>query len=262
MILSHLSIADLQNLRAAGLGSVSIASRKRLHVVMKRRVKSVQALWRIWRRSREERYKFSPVQFTSTITKLNIAPDVDGVPESICEMKKLRTLDISRSPRSATLNVTPPLTTLPKSLTQLQGLLELRMSQHSFEYIPACVLQLKMLRRIEVEYNPNLKEIPAEIGDELIHLRFMSIRWCGKVKKLPESLLRRLEVNVRTGRRHRVPLLVTEDQGYFDESYLADTITRDKYPELARYREGGALTGGGLGLGIDHEIFLMDNNLI
>ena len=242
MILSHLSLADLQNLREAGLGSISIDSRTRLHHVMRTRVQNVKPLWQRWRRPEDERRKFNPVDFTSTVNKLSVVPDSDGIPAGISEMKALRTLEILPAQRNAPRNISSSLKTLPHSLGQLEGLLDLKMNRYAFEKLPECVLKLKMLRRLEIDSNLELRELPHDIGDRLVQLRFLSIRWCRKIKTLPESLLRRLEANIPSRKKTRSPpLRVTKE--HITETYLKETITKDKYPELAEYVESGALTG-------------------
>lgn len=247
MVLAKLSIADLANVRLSGLGATSIASRERLRSHMRRRCAAVRPLWKIWSKgtpkyqTKAERRACMPVEFTSRISRLCVSPDVGGVPSSISEMHALRFLDISRTHHSAFLGLPPPLTKLPSALGSCLGLLELRMSHHSFERIPDCVLRLRNLRRFELEYNAHLKELPDDIGTRLSKLTFINIRGCRKIKKLPTSLLDRLELAVSGRQRHRVPILVTGR--FLGHDYLEKTLTIARYPQLAKYFGDGALTG-------------------
>lgn len=247
MILDRLSIGDLENVRLAGLGATSVAARERLRAHMRRRCQAVRPLWKIWSKgtpkyqTKSLRSECRPVEFTSDVSRLCVAPDADGVPDSICEMRALRSLDISRTHHSAFLGLPPPLTALPLALARCQGLLELRMSHHNFEVIPACVLRLRNLRRFELEYNTQLKALPEDIGIRLPKLTFLNIRGCRKIKALPHSLLERLEQAISGRQRHKIPLLVTAR--HFGEGYLSKTIAADRFPKLAEYLETGSLTG-------------------
>lgn len=250
MILKHLSIADLHNVRQAGLGAASIASRQRLRDMMTRRCRDVYPLWKIWDKgtpkyqTKPDRDGCKPTEFTSLVQKLAVSPDKDGLPASICEMRALRFLDVSRPQSVVFMSNPPPLTTLPASLATCQGLLELRMSHHHFESIPECVLNLRNLRRFEIELNVHLKSLPEDIGVRLENLTFLNMRECCKVKALPASLLSRLEAGISVRPRHRIPLLLTSR--CFDGDYLKDTIVPEKYPRLAAYLRSGSLTGPNL----------------
>lgn len=245
IILSHLSIADLANVREAGLGAVSIASRQRMHNHMRRRCANLKPLWLTWSRgtrryrSRLDPELCKPVEFTSKVSQLCLTPTAKGIPDSICEMRALKSLDISRTPHSAMLGNSPPLKTLPQSLALCQGLLELRMSHHAFETLPDCVLQLRNLRRFELEYNTNLKSLPEDIGTRLFQLQFLGLSGCSLISTLPASLLQRLETCLTT-QRCRSPLLLTSR--FFEDNYLVNTITQDKYPRLNDAFKAGALT--------------------
>lgn len=247
MVLKNLSIADLQNVRLSGLGSGSIAGRQRLRDTMRRRCRDVYPLWKMWNKGTskyqpsDSRYDHKPTDFTSLEQRLVLSPSEEGLPASISEMRALRFLDISRLQSSVLMSSPPPLKTLPKSLGACQRLLEMRMSHHHFEYIPDCILQLRNLRRLEIEYNVHLKCIPDDIGVRLQNLTFLNIRECVKVNTLPDSLLARLEAGIAAKPRHRIPLLLTSR--CFKGDYLKDTIVPEKYPTLAYYLRNGKLTG-------------------
>lgn len=246
MVLVHLSIADLAAIREAGFGGCSVANRQRLRDVMRKRCRQLKPLWKIWTRgtpkyqTKADREGCMPVEFTSQVSRLCLSPRVGGVPDSICEMKALKYLDVGRHLRPMFGEMPQPLRTLPDSLRSCQGLLELRLSHHEFEEIPDCVLALKMLRRLEMARNVKLKRLPPDIGERLKSLNYLNIRGCRGVKSLPESLLRRLEQALGGRQRHRVPLLLTGD--YFPNNYLAETISTDKFPKLSAYLENGAMT--------------------
>lgn len=247
MVLKRLSIADLQAVREAGLGGVSIASCERLRNIMLHRCASVKPLWKNWQRgtpgyaTKHDRDRCTPVEFTSKVAKLCVTPDEGVIPDSISEMKSLQSLDVSRVHNSPFSGVPPPLTTLPMSLGLCTGLLELRLSHQAFEEVPGCVLMLKNLRRLELEFNSKLKCLPQDVGDKLENLRYISIRGCRQIKSLPASLLLRLEMKICGRQRHRIPLQVTGR--YFEGNYLQNTITESKYPNLAEYLKNGSLTG-------------------
>lgn len=250
MILKHLSIADLANVRIAGLGATSVASRKRLCDMMVRRCRALHPLWKIWTKGTPkfptsgDRANCLPIEFTSQVQKLVVSPSNSGIPDSICEMRALRYLDVSRPQNGMFLGLPPPLTTLPASLATCQGLLELRMSHHNFEFIPECVLKLRNLRRFEIESNVNLKCLPDDMGIKLENLTFLNMRECRKVKVLPASLLARLEAGITGRQRHRIPLLLSGR--CFETDYLKETIVPETYPRLAVYLRNGSLTGPNL----------------
>lgn len=258
MVLAHLSIADLAALREAGLGGCSVANRQRLQVVMRRRCKELRPLWEIWTKgtpryqTKADRKACTPVEFTSQVSRLCLSPRAGGVPDSICEMKALKYLDVGRHLRPTFGEMPQPLRTLPDSLRFCQGLLELRLSHHEFEEIPDCVLALKMLRRLELVRNVKLKCLPQNIGDRLRNLNFLNIRGCRNIKSLPESLLQRLEQALGGRQRHRVPLLLTSD--FFPNNYLVETIHASKFPRLSRYLENGAMTSPDIDFG-QHFLF-------
>lgn len=253
MILKHLSISDLYNVRCAGLGASSIASRERMRELMLRRCKDLYPLWNIWTKGTPkyqtgpDRRKCMPTEFTSEVRKLTVSPGRDGLPASISEMRALRYLDVSRS-QSSMFSSTPPLKTLPSSLGKCHGLLELRISHHHFETLPKCVLELRNLRRLEIDRNVYLKSLPEDIGVRLQNLTFLNMKACVKIAKLPESLLGRLEAAVVGKWHRRVPLWLTARS--FEDGYLKNTIVPEKYPSLAMYLASGSLTGANMDMDI------------
>jgi len=172
--LHHLPLMDLLNVRLAGLGAESIASKKCTRDMMVRRCQQLQPLWKIWTRgtsnhqTKLERITYKPIQFSCTVKTLSVLPDVGGIPDCVC-MVALEKLDVSRPHNHACLGLPVPLTTLPASLSACYNLTELKMSYQNFETIPESVLNLRNLRRIEIESNRMLKQLLEDTGDR-IHL--------------------------------------------------------------------------------------------
>ena len=230
-------------MRRAGLGAASVAGRERMRELMVRRCRDLHPLWKMWTKGTSkhaDRHMYMPTDFTAEVKKLTVAPERDGLPASICEMHALRYLDVSRSQNSM-FSSPPPLTTLPRSLARCRGLLELRISHHHFETLPKCVLELRNLRRLEIDCNVLLKALPEDIGVRLQSLTFLNMKACVRITRLPGSLLERLEAAVVGKCHRRIPLLLTA--GCFESGYLKNTIVPEMYPSLSMYLENGALTG-------------------
>lgn len=247
-ILRNVSLGDLQSVRLAGLYENDLAAKARMAAMMKRRVSNVRKIWEIWERGTPkyhasvEREKCRPIEFTTKVTKLVVSPGFAGLPDGINEMKELRILDISRSCNAAYIGIPSAIDKLPHSLANCKLLVELKMSWQKFEEIPPCVLELKNLRKLDVEHNKLLRSLPKDLGRRLKRLRYIGIRGCEKVKELPASLLTQLNAAQPYSfalTQSRVPMMLTKS--YFPLNYLEHTFDADKYPNLHSFFHAGCI---------------------
>lgn len=224
VILSHLTILDIYNLRLSGLGGVSIASRLHLQTVMRKRIEALRPVYyetRVF--LMHERTGVKPTEFAlRTAVKIG-ACEPDMLVAVGRDMIQLTELEVAAFDENR-------LTDLPKELARCQRLSMLTLQFHDLEAIPDVVLQLGNLRNLCLNGNSRLKEIPEDIGERLPLLRTVGLLRT-KVSKLPDSLLMTLEKNFPKRGRNRTALLVNRDM--FADGYLERTICPEKYPKLA-----------------------------
>ena len=108
------------------------------------------------------------------------------LPESIVELKQLRTLHISGSFRSLEW-ISSELSELPKNIGQLKNLEELHLQGcHSIKELPESMMQLNNLKKLSLSSCQNLITLPENIG-QLNNLQELHIRNTN-IFRLPESI--------------------------------------------------------------------------
>lgn len=252
-IASRLSIADLHRARIAGLGLVRGLKKPSLvdpetpsnlwQENFVHRIQLLQPLWQCWVNDscpsfRRRRLTTTPLEFVTNVQRLSLPSATPKILTAVSELTKLIELDLSRGRtwRESRLDG------LPNAIASCTRLRVLRLSRSSFKALPPCVLRLRRLRRLDLDFNTNLASLPADIGGRLKQLTTFNINGCEKVRKLPRSLLRTLEfnmemhfalplVNPRIKRGHS-PLLLWKE--YFEDGYLRRVLNTKDYPRLAQ----------------------------
>lgn len=257
-IASRLGVSDLYRARVACLGIAPDHKKPTLvgkteesidsgHDIWQenlvRRIKALQPLWKCWvndsrPNSRRRRLATTPLEFVTEVRRLSLPSATPEILTSVSELTKLLELDLSREGgwRGTRLDE------LPNAIASCTLLRVLKLSRCSFKSLPECVLRLRRLRRLNLDFNTELTALPRSIGEKLKQLAFIDISGCEKIKELPRSLLETLENNLKKMharllvnpriRKDRLPLLLSKD--YFEDSYLERVLNSRDYPRLVQ----------------------------
>jgi hypothetical protein len=243
LVLSHVSLADLEALRLAGFGGVDadwreqlrnifVARRDELHQVLTLFVQPKhlpprgQDGTRVGTGAlRDVSDRFGPVVFSNFDRLVLHARAVErrdrlevagqgsggGGGEQAVTSGALPG-GIAEMRRLRSLEVLPNIrmTSLPTNLSFCADMRVLILAGHDFVVLPPVVLRLRQLRNLSLAQNRRLTALPQTLGDALPNLSHLDIRGCVGLRSLPVSALRRLDAVARTTTR-RSPLLLTQD---------------------------------------------------
>lgn len=241
-LIELVSFSDLHSMRLAGLGANDRVHRERMRSVYIRRRNDLQEIADLCMDSSRSsshsiqhahggfrsslnvccRLQYDPVEF-SKLTKLsmNIGGYRDetgspAIPKGIVEMRHLEHLQVQSD---------SVIKSLPFELVACSKLKDLDISGHAFETLPDVILSLPRLKVLSIAKCNNLRELPDDIGSHLLSLQRLDMRDCDHIKKLPKSLLDRLELSSAS-----CPLRLRTS--CFETGYIERTITQALYPTL------------------------------
>lgn len=101
---------------------------------------------------------------------------LERVPASVTSLQKLEILILSENKLQA----------LPADIGQLKSLKGLFLSGNQLASVPASIGQLSQLRELNLRSNDGLTSLPASIG-QLKKLEYLNVGWC-KLETVPQSL--------------------------------------------------------------------------
>lgn len=106
--------------------------------------------------------------------------NLETIPAEIDNLQNLEILNLGES-RGAFNKISH----LPESLSNLQKLRELYISNNNLTQIPECIFNLRSLEVLDLSYN-QIREVPAEIG-RLVNLRILNLSY-NELKTLPKEI--------------------------------------------------------------------------